>query len=109
MGLVVSWVFTYDADRAFTSPPTGCSTAIALTQTFLDGGEASARPSTRPATSAAAGLTLSSRPAQKLALVFLPVLLLVVQQEITLQIPDSVQNEWAWTWRGRSGRRARPF
>jgi Zn-dependent protease with chaperone function len=96
VGLVLSWVFSYDADRALYVASFRLLDGAPLTRAFLDGGPAA------PALDAARDFGgrwsyVAFQARQKLAMVFLPVLLLVVQQEISLQIPDSVQKEWAWT------------
>ncbi len=100
VGLVLSWVFSYDADRALYVAAHRLLDGDPLTRAFLDGGAAAA-----PALDAARDFGgrwsyVAFQGRQKLALVFLPVLLLIVQQEIALQIPDSVQDEWAWTLSG---------
>ena len=98
--LVLSWFFSYDADRALYVAAARLLDGDPLTQSFLDGGSAAA-PSLDAARDFGGRWSyVAFQGRQKLALVFLPVLLLIVQQEIALQIPDSVQNEWAWTLSG---------
>ena len=62
VGLVVSWVFAYDADRALYVAANRLLDGDPLTRSFLDGGTRRPRPSMRPETSAAAGPTSPSRP-----------------------------------------------
>ena len=94
VGLLLSWVFAYDADRALyvaaSRPPD------ALTGAFLDVSQSTSAAALDPARDFGGRwsyVTFQGR--QKLALVFLPVLLLIVQQEISLQIPDNVQGNWS--------------
>ncbi len=97
---MLSWFFSYDADRALYVAANRLLDGDPLTPSFLDGGSAAA-PSLDAARDFGGRWSyVAFQGRQKLALVFLPVLLLIVQQEIALQIPDSVQNEWAWTLSG---------
>jgi STE24 endopeptidase len=97
VGLLLTWIFAYDADRALFVAAYRLLDADALTPTFLDGGQAVPPPKARDAAREFGGRWsyVAFQGRQKLALVFLPVVLLVAQQEISLQIPPQVLNDWA--------------
>ena len=95
--LLLSWVFAYDADRALYLAAHRLLESDPLARSFLE------PPPTAASTVADPGQGFGGRwsyvafqARQKLALVFLPVLLLVLQQEVVLQIPPDVQELWAW-------------
>ena len=95
VGLFLPWVFAYDADRALFVAAYRRLDADALASAFADGGAAAA--ALDPAKEFGGRWSyVAFQGRQKLALVFLPVVLLIVQQEISLQIPDAVQKDWAW-------------
>ncbi|HVS34376.1 MAG TPA: M48 family metallopeptidase [Gemmataceae bacterium] len=96
VSLVLSWVFAYDADRALYVAANRLIETDPLAQALLDGGTPAAAALDPAKDFGGRWSYVAFQGRQKLALVFLPVLLLIVQQEITLQVPDAVQNEWAW-------------
>ncbi len=106
VSLLLSWIFAYDADRSLFLAAYRQFAADPLAWAFLDTGSAAAAP-LREAAKEFGGrwsyVIFQAR--QKLALVFLPVLLLVAQQEINLYIEQQeinmhidkeTQDAWAW-------------
>jgi STE24 endopeptidase len=96
--LLLSWVFAYDADRSLFLAACRQLDGDPLARTFLDTASAAPAAPARDAATEFGGRWsyVAFQARQKLALVFLPVLLLVVQQEIGLRIDEKTQNEWAW-------------
>jgi Zn-dependent protease with chaperone function len=92
-GLVLSWVFSYDADRALYLAAYRQLDSEGLARAFADGGAAALDPA-REFGGRWSYVLFQGR--QKLALVFLPVVLLLVQQEISLQIPQDAEVQWEW-------------
>ena len=95
VGLLLSWISAYDADRALYVAAHRLFEADALTRAFLDGGPAAAALDAANDFGGRWSYVIF-QARQKLALVFLPVVLLVLQQEISLQIPDTFQSAWEW-------------
>ena len=98
VGLLLTWIFAYDADRALFVAAYRQLDSDALTRGLLDGGQAAPVLSAGAAAKEFGGRWsyVAFQARQKLALVFLPVVLLVAQQEISLQIPPNMVNDWAW-------------
>ncbi len=94
VSMLLSWVFAYDADRALYVAAHRLLEADPLARTFLDSSPAFAADPAKDFGGRWSNVAFQAR--QKLALVFLPVVLLIVQQEAVQLIPDSVQNAWAW-------------
>jgi STE24 endopeptidase len=95
VSLLLSWVFAYDADRSLFLAAYRQLGGDPLARAFLDTGPAApVRAAAKEFGGRWSYVAFQAR--QKLALVFLPVLLLVAQQEINLQIDEKFQNEWAW-------------
>ena len=98
VSLMLSWVFAYDADRSLFLAAYRQLDGDALAQGLLDTGSAPLAAPIRDAAKEFGGRWsyVAFQARQKLALVFLPVLLLVAQQEISLQLDEKIQNQWAW-------------
>jgi Zn-dependent protease with chaperone function len=97
VGLFLSWVFAYDADRALYVASCRMLDGDALTRTLLDGGQAAAAPVVDAARDFGGRWSyVVFQARQKLALVFLPVMLLVVEQEINLRIDSDARGLWEW-------------
>jgi STE24 endopeptidase len=98
VSLLLSWVFAYDADRSLFLAAYRQLDADPLAHSFLDTGPAASAAPLREAANEFGGRWsyVAFQARQKLALVFLPVLLLVVEQEISLYIGEKLENEWAW-------------
>jgi STE24 endopeptidase len=97
VSLLLTWIFAYDADRALFLAAYRRLESDALSPGLLDGGQAAPFASASAAAKEFGGRWsyVAFQGRQKLALVFLPVLLLVAQQEIILQIPPKVLDNWA--------------
>ena len=95
--LLLSWVFAYDADRALYVAAHRLLESDPLTRSLLEQTPTATAPAVAdPGTEFGGRWSyVAFQARQKLALVFLPVLLLVAQQEVVLQIPASVQDQWA--------------
>jgi STE24 endopeptidase len=98
VSLLLTWVFAYDADRSLFLAAYRQPDGDPFARAFLDGGPAAPVTPIRAAAKEFGGRWsyVAFQARQKLALVFLPVLLLVAQQEISLQIDEKFQSEWAW-------------
>ena len=111
VSLLLSWVFAYDADRALhvaaqcvplTPPPLPPGErgrgegGDALAAALMDGGTPAAVALDAAREFGGRWSYVLFQGRQKLALVFLPVLLLVLQQEVVLQIPAEWQAQWEW-------------
>ncbi|MFO0926335.1 MAG: M48 family metallopeptidase [Gemmataceae bacterium] len=90
LGQVVTWYFLYDADRAVYRTAQCVMAGDGFSQVLLQG---------RPASTAPFGgrwAYIGFQLRQKLALVFIPVLLLILQKEAVRLFPDAWQ-EWQGT------------
>ena len=98
VALLLSWVFAYDADRSLFLAAYRQLDGDPLARTFLDTGPAAPAAPARDAAKEFGGRWsyVAFQARQKLALVFLPVLLLVVEQEISLSFGKTIPDEWAW-------------
>ena len=94
VSMFLSWVFAYDADRALYLAAHRLLEADPLARAFLEPSPTAAADPGKDFGGRWSNVAFQAR--QKLALVFLPVVLLIVQQEAVLLIPESVQNEWSW-------------
>ena len=94
VSMFLSWVFAYDADRALYVAAHRLLEADPLAHAFLESSPTAAADPGKDFGGRWSNVAFQAR--QKLALVFLPVVLLIVQQEAVLLIPESVQNEWSW-------------
>ena len=106
VSLLLSWVFAYDADRALDLAAHRLLDGDPLAQTLLESTPAAAAPAARDPGKDFGGRRsyVAFQARQKLALVFLPVVLLIAQQEAGLQIgqlaerlhlSDDAQAQWA--------------
>jgi Zn-dependent protease with chaperone function len=90
LGQVVSWLFFYDADRAVHRAAHRPPDEDSFAQTCLEAGQAQPIPFDGRWSYVAFQLR------QKLALVFIPVLLLIAQKELTRLIPPAWQQWQGW-------------